>query len=315
MLPENSYHAVRAEGRALSYETRLPASWPSISVVIPTLNEARNLPHVISRLPGGIHELIVVDGHSVDGTCSLARRLRPKARIIMQNRSGKGNALACGFAAATGQIIVMHDADGSADASEIPAFVQALLDGADFAKGTRFAPGGGSSDITRFRALGNRLLMALVNRAYGTAYSDLCYGFNVFWRRHLPVLRLDSTTPPHGDVQRLWGDGFEIETLIAIRIAVARLAVVEVPSFEHSRIHGVSNLTAVGDGLRVLRTILTERVVRHRAAGRPEPARPQALLDECHDAAAFDELESLLAAAEAWPPRGTGPTSRSRSAG
>ena len=235
-------------------------------MVIPALNEARNLPHVFARLPGGVHEVIVVDGHSVDDTCAVARRLYPDAQIITQTRTGKGNALACGFAAATGQIIVMLDADGSADAGEIPGFVQALLDGADFAKGSRFAPGGGSSDLTRLRTWGNRLLMAMVNRAYGTAYTDLCYGFNVFWRRHLPALRLDSTTPAPDGTQRLWGDGFEIETLIAIRVTVARLAVVEVPSFEHSRIHGTSNLTAFSDGLRVLRMILTERRARNAAA-------------------------------------------------
>jgi glycosyltransferase involved in cell wall biosynthesis len=246
-------------------QAHLPASWPSVSVVIPTLNEARNLPHVFAQLPGGIHEVIVVDGHSADDTCAVARRLRPDATIITQNRSGKGNALACGFAAATGQIIVMLDADGSADAGEIPVFVQALLDGADFAKGSRFAPGGGSSDLTRLRTWGNRLLMAVVNKTYGTAYTDLCYGYNVFWRRHLPTLRLDSTTAPSDRTQRLWGDGFEIETLISIRVTVARLAVAEVPSFEHARIHGSSNLTAFSDGLRVLRMIFKER--RARKAG------------------------------------------------
>jgi glycosyltransferase involved in cell wall biosynthesis len=280
-------------------QVRFPASWPSVSVVIPTLNEARNLPHVFARLPDGIHEVIVVDGHSADGTCAVARKLRPDARIVIQNRNGKGNALACGFAVATGEIIVMLDADGSADVGEIPLFVQALLDGADFAKGTRFAPGGGSSDITRLRAIGNLLLMAMVNRAYGTAYSDLCYGFNVFWRRHLPVLRLDSTTPARDATERLWGDGFEIETLIAIRVAMARLAVVEVPSFEHSRIHGASNLTAFRDGLRVLRTILTERRARDAAAvgrGQAGPARPP---DGVPDIAALEEYAPFLASGNA----------------
>lgn len=262
-------------------QQRLPASWPSVSVVIPALNEAENLPHVFARLPEGLHEVIVVDGRSVDQTCAVARRLRPDARIITQNRTGKGNALACGFAAATGQIIVMLDADGSADAGEIPHFVRALLAGADFAKGSRFAPGGGSSDLTRLRTWGNRLLMAMVNRVYGTRYSDLCYGFNVFWRRHLPLLRLDSTTvPPADGVKRLWGDGFEIETLIAIRVTVARLAVVEVPSFEHSRIHGVSNLTAFSDGLRVLRMIFTERRARQAAMKSPEGYPENSMLEE-----------------------------------
>ena len=180
----------------MTNQAHLPASWPSVSVVIPTLNEARNLPHVFARLPGGIHEVIVVDGHSVDDTCAVARRLRPDVRIVTQTRSGKGNALACGFAVATGQIIVMLDADGSADAGEIPSFVQALLDGADFAKGSRFAPGGGSADLTRLRTWGNRPAHGHGEPVLRHGYSDLCYGFNVFWRRHLPVLRLDSTTPP-----------------------------------------------------------------------------------------------------------------------
>jgi hypothetical protein len=166
----------------------------------------------------------------------------------------------------------MVDADGSADPSEIPKFVDALLRGADFAKGTRFAPGGGSSDITRLRRLGNRMLGAVVNLCHGTHYSDLCYGFNVFWQKHVPVLGLDVTSPPSSKSDgRLWGDGFEIETLIHMRVAAGGLRVAEVPSFEHSRIHGVSNLDAFSDGLRVLTTILVERRrarSRHRSGRR-----------------------------------------------
>jgi glycosyltransferase involved in cell wall biosynthesis len=232
---------------------------PKVTVIIPALNEARNLPHVFSRLPPGLHEVIVVDGHSVDDTPAIARRLRPDARIIMQNRHGKGNALACGFAAATGDIIAMIDADGSADPAEIPQFVTALLDGADFAKGSRFTGGGGSSDITRLRRTGNRALAGLVNALCRTKYSDLCYGFNAFWRCHVPLLGL--TAEPAGRIDgssRLRGDGFEVETLITMRVARAGLIVKEVASYEHPRIHGVSNLNAVSDGLRVLFTIMAE---------------------------------------------------------
>lgn len=255
--------------------------WPRVSVVVPTLNEARNLPYVFSRLPADVHEVIVVDGHSVDDTIAVARRLRPDVRIVQQTRRGKGNAIACGFEAATGDIIAMVDADGSTDPGEIPKFVQALLSGADFAKGTRFAAGGGSSDITRLRKLGNHLLAEVVNLCHGTHYSDLCYGFNVFWQKYVPVLGLDVGSPPspRGD-GLLWGDGFEIETLIAIRVTVARLAVVEVPSFEHSRIHGVSNLTAFSDGLRVLRTIFTERRARNAAAKPPREYPGAGLFEE-----------------------------------
>lgn len=246
-------------------------SRPTVTVIIPTLNEARNLPHVLSKLPEGLHEVIIVDGHSVDDTLATARRLRPDVRIILQNRRGKGNALACGFAAATGDIIVMVDADGSADPSEIPQFVDALLDGADFAKGTRFTEGGGSSDITRLRRLGNRMLSSLVNILCRTHYSDLCYGFNAFWRRHVPVLALDAESAvPLDHSMRLWGDGFEVETLINIRIGHAGLIVKEVASYEYSRIHGVSNLNAFRDGVRVLRTILAER---RYSRGRESPGQ------------------------------------------
>ena len=249
--------------------------WPRVSVVIPAMNEARNLPHVFALIPRTVHEVILVDGHSVDDTVAVARGLWPEVRVVAQNRAGKGNALACGFAAATGDIIAMIDADGSADPGEIPVFVRALLNGADFAKGTRSGEDGGSEDLTRLRRAGNRVLSVLFNVCYKTHYSDLCYGYNVFWRRHLPVLVLDSTTPvPDDGDGRLWGDGFEIETLIHIRLAKSGLKVIEVPSFERSRIHGVSNLNAFSDGMRVIRTILTERRrTRHPdvAATVPEP--------------------------------------------
>ncbi len=219
----------------------------TVSVVIAALNEERNLPYVFARLPEGLHEVIVVDGNSTDDTVATARRLRPDVRIVAQSGKGKGNALAEGFAACTGEIVVALDADGSTDAAEIPRFVSALCNGADFVKGSRFAQGGASSDITFTRSLGNRALNAIVNVLYGTHYTDLCYGYNAFWASCLPYIRVDC-------------DGFEVETLINVRIAKAGLVVHEVPSFERPRIHGRSNLNAVRDGTRVLRTIALERV-------------------------------------------------------
>jgi glycosyltransferase involved in cell wall biosynthesis len=241
--------------------------WPRVSVVVPVLNEARNLPRVFAQMPPDVNEVILVDGDSVDGTVTVARQLRPDVRIVMQTGRGKENALACGLAVATGDILAMFNGDGSADPGEIPRFVKALLDGADFAQGTRFAKGGGSNEITRFRRLGNRVLSGLVSVLGGMRCSDLCYGYNVVWRRHVPVLGLDAAPSPAPGGGVSWGDGFEVETLIHMRVAQARLVVAEVPSFEHPRVHRVSNLNALGDGMRVLQTILTER----RRAHRPPP--------------------------------------------
>jgi hypothetical protein len=231
---------------------------PRVSVVIPAMNEAANLPYVLPRLPHDLHEVILVDGHSTDGTAEVARAIYPGIRVIGQDGQGKGNALQCGFEACTGDIIVMLDADGSTDAAEIPRFVMALCSGADFVKGSRFASGGGSADITRLRRLGNWALNALVNTLFHTRYTDLCYGYNAFWAYCLPHIDVDC-------------DGFEVETLINIRCAKAGLVVHEVPSYEGHRVHGVSNLNAARDGLRVFRTILLER--RMGPGGRM-PERP-----------------------------------------
>src|SRR5579875_1723668 len=226
------------------YRTR-----PTVTAVIPTLNEAENLPHVLSQLPDGVNELIVVDGHSTDETLHVTRRLRPDARIVLQDRRGKGNALACGFAAARGDIIVMVDADGSTDPAEIPSFIAPLIRGADYVKGSRYIKGGGSTDITHLRSAGNRALGLSVNLLFGTSYTDLCYGYNAFWRRCLPHLFVNC-------------DGFEVETVLNIRAARAGLKVVEVPSYERDRIHGLSNLNAWRDGRRALAAIMRERFSR-----------------------------------------------------
>ena len=154
----------------------------------------------------------------------------------------------------TGNLVVMLDADGSADPAEIPRFVAALEAGADFAKGSRYMEGGGSADITRLRSLGNSVLSGTANALHGTHFTDLCYGYNAFWARCLPFISLDVP-------------GFEVETLINLRMASAGMKITEVPSYEKERISGVSNLKTFRDGFRVLGTIFKEgrrrRSLRH----------------------------------------------------
>jgi glycosyltransferase involved in cell wall biosynthesis len=220
-------------------------------VVIPTLNEERNLPGVLARLPGDVHELILVDGNSTDATVAVARSFWPDVLVVQQELRGKGDALALGFAAASGDIIVAIDGDGSTDPAEIPHFVAALVGGADMAKGSRFLAHGGSDDLTPMRRLGARGLTALVNALFGTEYTDLCYGYTAFWRECLG--RMTTAV------------GFEVETSMNISAARAGLVVVEVPSFERARVHGTSNLRIIRDGVRILAAILGERVRRRPA--------------------------------------------------
>ena len=255
----STFPTARLDTASTEVLRRTETTSPRISVVVPALNEALNLSVVLPQLPE-VHEVILVDGGSVDGTVAAARRALPGVISVLQARKGKGNALAAGFARVTGDIVVMFDADGSADPDEIVRFVEALTDGADFAKGSRFTEGGGSADITPIRRLGNLFLNTLFNVGFKTRYSDLCYGYNAFWADMIPLLDLpDHTGPAPANGKMLWGDGFEIETVINCRFAAAGARITEVPSVEKLRMFGESNLHAVSDGLRVLKTLLTER--------------------------------------------------------
>jgi glycosyltransferase involved in cell wall biosynthesis len=238
---------------------------PSVSLVIPVRNEARNIASVLEQIADDVDEIILVDGNSTDVTVITARAYRPDLRIVPQQGTGKGSALRTGFQAATGDIIVMMDADGSMSPQEIRHYVHFLTYGYDFVKGSRFISGGGSLDITWFRRLGNLFLLTAFNTAYDAHLTDLCYGFCAFHRRYLEHLRLSAT-------------GFEIEAEMTVRAMQAGLRIAEVPSLELPRRTGASNLHAIRDGIRVLRTVLRHhrsgvsghlyQAARH-AAGRP----------------------------------------------
>lgn len=234
----------------------------SISVVIPTLNEAQNIPWVLRRMPLYVDEVVIVDGRSTDNTVGVAQALRKDIVVVNELRKGKGVALRSGFAAASGDIIVMLDADGSMDPREIGWFVSPLQHDYDFVKGSRYVTGGGSEDLTWLRRTGNRALTGLANAVLHSNYSDLCYGYIAFRRECLEVLQLES-------------DGFEIETELIVRAAKAGLRIAEVPSLELGRISGVSNLQTFRDGWRVLGTMAHECILWEAptAGARPEALR------------------------------------------
>jgi glycosyltransferase involved in cell wall biosynthesis len=229
----------------------------TVSLVIPVRNEARNIAWVLEQIADDVNEIILVDGESTDATLITARSYRPDVKVVHQEGVGKGSALRTGFLAASGDIIVMMDADGSMAPQEIRHYLHFLANGYDFVKGSRFIGGGGSLDITPFRRLGNRFLLAVFNSLYGADLTDLCYGFCAFHRRYLEHMNLTAT-------------GFEIEAEMTVRAMQAGLRIAEVPSLEMPRRAGRSNLRAIRDGRRVLNTVLRGR---RGGTGQASPGR------------------------------------------
>jgi CheY-like chemotaxis protein/glycosyltransferase involved in cell wall biosynthesis len=233
---------------------------PSVSLIIPTLNEADNLPLILPYIPMDVvDEVILVDGRSTDNTIEVSRQIMPSIKLVMEEKPGKGAALAAGFKASSGDIIIVMDADGSNDPREIPRFIHALREGADFVKGSRFASGGGTTDMPRIRRLGNSGFVLIVNLLFNGTFTDLCYGYHAFWRYCLNTLDLKEV------------DGFEVDTALYLRAMQMSLKIMEVPSFEGYRFYGVGKLRTIPDGLRVLRTIFSEFIMSLRISHRDLP--------------------------------------------
>ncbi|MEM0149380.1 MAG: glycosyltransferase family 2 protein [Candidatus Micrarchaeaceae archaeon] len=217
---------------------------PHVSIVIPTLNEEKNIAKLLRKLKGELggykYEIIVVDGHSKDKTASIAKSLNAK---VMYDSCGKGSALIKGMHAAKGDIIISMDADLSNKPKEIPLLITRIEAGYDVCMGSRFLTGGGTEDMPLLRVFGNKIFVRSVNLLYGTKYTDLCYGYRSFSRKALRELNLTEK-------------GFGIETEISIKAKKSGLKTIEIPSYEKRRANGDAKLRTVRDGFRILKTIL-----------------------------------------------------------
>ena len=242
--------------KALMHKLNLmnkPKDYPQISVIICTLNEAGNLPYVLPRIPDWVDEVLLVDGHSTDATVQIATKLFPKVRVLYQSGKGKGDALKCGINQAQGEIIVTLDADGETPPEEIERFIQLLLDGNDFAKGSRLfrrRP----PKMPRYRWFGNKVLACTCNILYGTRFSDICCGYNAFWKSKYLKLNL---SPGKNEI------GCSLEQQMIVRAKKAGMKIQEVPFNSDGRIAGKSVIgnvrQSVKQGFRDWFLIIGER--------------------------------------------------------
>lgn len=267
--------------------SRRRTQWPTVTAVVPTLNEADNLRWLLPRLTA-VDEVVIVDGESTDGTVEIARLLRPDAVILVEPPTGKGTAMRTGMAAASSDVLIFLDADGSMDPAEFDAFLALICRGFDFVKGSRYACGGGSDDLTGLRSTGNKWLTRLANMLYRGGWSDLCYGFVAMRRSAVDRLELTST-------------GFEIETEMCVNAVRAGLRIAEVASHESNRRHGESNLNTFRDGWRVLKTMIKLRF-RGRL-GETERSQPLEPVPSWRAAARGTALAHALPAQDGAPGR------------
>lgn len=215
-----------------------------VSVVIPALNEGKNIGKVIAEVKHMLkdrkYEIIVVDGHSKDDTVAISRKL---GAVVIYDNVGKGSALIKGLRAAKGSVVVSMDADLSNEPRELGLLIDGIEIGYDVCMGSRFMTGGDSEDISLIRVAGNRFFVWLVNTMFGARYSDMCYGYRSFSRNAIRKMDLKEK-------------GFGIETEINIKAVKNNLKTIEVPSVEKKRMAGDPKLRTFRDGYVILRTII-----------------------------------------------------------
>jgi glycosyltransferase involved in cell wall biosynthesis len=236
-----------------------------VSVVIPAKNEEETLGNVLSdlnqvidQMPNYEVEVICVDDHSTDATANIARSF---GASVVENTagSGKGRALRVGFAAATGDTIVMLDADYSHRAEELPRMLEALTDSVGLVIGSRVV--GGSEEYTHVRALGNVFLSATLGLCTKRYLSDALNGFKVFRRDVFSDFEYTSKA-------------FEIEIEIIANTLRKGYRVVEVSSHERARAGGEMKSRVVRHGTRFLLRILWEGLKGVQPKTAPAPALP-----------------------------------------
>jgi glycosyltransferase involved in cell wall biosynthesis len=228
-------------------KTGQSTSKTKVTVLICAFDEEKNLPFVLPRIPKWIDEVLLIDGHSSDNTVAIARELLPSIRIEYQPATGKDDALQYGVSLASGDIIVTIDADGNTDPEEIPKFIEPLLNGYDFVKGSRFLKTK-PLQMPRHRRFGNWVLHTEVNLLFRAKFTDVCSGYNAFWKKAWEKINFP--------------EDFGYEPLIIIRAKKAGLKITEVTTLDKGRISGESKLPSWQQGWGAFRAILKERFTR-----------------------------------------------------
>lgn len=202
-----------------------------ISIVIPTKNEEKSIKEVIEQCKQYGDEILVVDGHSKDGTRNIAKELG--ARVVLDNKKGKGDGVRVALKEAKGDIVVFIDADGSHDANDIPKIIQPILKGkADLVVGSRMRGGSDElhGDLSKFiRIVGSDIITLAINYRFGVRLTDTQNGFRAVRRETGLKIGLKENI-------------FTIEQEMIMKTLKHGYKIVEIPAHEYARKYGESNI-------------------------------------------------------------------------
>ena len=229
---------------------RLPQLSPPVvlSVVIPVYNEVRWVKEVLRRVEASDRlgcnlEIVVVDDGSTDGTKELLEGVvgeHPNMKLLRHERNrGKGAALRCGFAAATGAVVLVQDADLEYDPADYPALLRPILnDAADVVFGARFL-GRSHQVLYYWQSVGNWVLTTVSNRFTNMKLSDLSSCYKVFRREVLDAVTLAE-------------EGFEFDAEVTAKVARLRARACEVSISYAARTYAEGKKIGWRDGVRAL---------------------------------------------------------------
>ncbi|VVB96771.1 Glycosyltransferase AglJ [uncultured archaeon] len=213
-----------------------------VCILIPTLNEEKTIEGIIKEFKSlGFSDILVIDGHSTDGTVGKAKNAG--ARVVIQSGTGKGQAVSQAFRLITSKYVVMIDGDGTYLPEEVDKLLEPVVSGqADHVIGNRFA-NYQKGAFTGLNLFGNRILNKIFGFAYGIWLRDILSGYRAFNNNAIKQIELNTT-------------GFEVETEITVECVKKDLKIVEVPITYLARVSGAATkLQPVRDGFRIASTI------------------------------------------------------------